>query len=154
MRAILLIGLLAYGCSSDPDPDFAALQQRGEQAMGVNQYTSTHTFDDLEDGGRIELQRDDRDVRDIETIRSHLKTVAAAFAQGRFDVPGFVHAQEVPGTRVMAEKKAAIRYRFSELPKGGEIRITTSDAEALRAIHAFLAFQRKDHRAAGHLHND
>ncbi|HEY0808985.1 MAG TPA: hypothetical protein VGD49_02440 [Longimicrobiales bacterium] len=154
MRAILLIGLLAYGCSSDPDPDFAALQQRGEQAMGVNQYTSTHTFDDLEDGGRIELQRDDRDIRDIETIRSHLKTVVVAFAQGNFDVPGFVHAREVPGTRVMAQKKAVIRYRFSELPKGGEIRITTSDAEALRAIHEFLAFQRKDHRAAGHVHSN
>jgi hypothetical protein len=151
-RVILLIGLLTAACSSGPDPDFEALQQRGEQAMGVNQYTSTHTFDDLQDGGRIELLRDDRDVRDIETIRSHLKTVAAAFAKGNFDVPGFVHAQEVPGTRVMAAKKAAIRYRFNELPKGGEIRITTSDAEALRAIHEFLAFQRKDHRAAGHAH--
>jgi hypothetical protein len=27
------------------------------------------------------------------------------------------------------------------------VRITTRDADALRAVHEFLAFQRKDHRA-------
>jgi hypothetical protein len=144
--------LLLAGCSSAEDQDFEALQARGQVAMGVDQYTSTHRFDDLPDGGRIELQRDDQDSRDIATIRTHLKEVSAAFRQGDFNVPGFVHAQEVPGTKVMAAKKAAIRYEFKTLPKGGEIRIKTSDPEALTAIHQFLAFQRMDHRAGGHGH--
>ena len=118
--------------------------------MGVDQYTSTHRFDDLPDGGRIELQRDTQDSRDIATIRTHLQDVSSAFRNGDFNVPGFVHAQEVPGTRVMAAKKSAIRYEFNELPRGGEIRIRTQDPEALRAIHEFLAFQRMDHRAGAH----
>jgi hypothetical protein len=50
----------------------------------------------------------------------------------------------------MAARRRAIRYEFRELPRGGEVRITTSDPAALRAVHEFLAFQRSDHRAAGH----
>ena len=40
---------------------FAALQARGLLAMGVDQYTSTHRFDMLPDGARIQLQRDTDD---------------------------------------------------------------------------------------------
>ncbi len=120
--------------------------------MGVDQYTSTHKFDALADGGRIELQRDASDPRDVATIRSHLQEVMSAFRRGDFSTPGFVHAQEVPGTSVMAARRSQIRYTYADLPQGGEIRMTTSDAEALRAIHEFVAFQRKDHRAGGHVH--
>jgi hypothetical protein len=52
----------------------------------------------------------------------------------------------------MAQKKERIRYTYSELPLGGQVQITTTDEEALRAIHEFLAFQRHDHRAGGHAH--
>ena len=119
--------------------------------MGVDQYTSTHLFDDLPDGGRIELQRDVDDPAGVEQIRTHLAHIAGAFAQGDFSIPGFVHdIPEVPGTRVMADRRDQIRYEVRELPRGGEVRITTDDPEALAAIHHFLAFQRTDHRAAGH----
>lgn len=146
-----LIGILLAACTSNGD-NFEALQQRGQVAMGVDQYTSTHKFDDLADGGRIELQRDTNDARDVATIRAHLKEVMAAFEKGDFKIPGFVHAQEVPGTKVMAARKSSIRYVYSDLPQGGHIRLFTSDPIALRAIHEFMAFQRKDHRASGHAH--
>ena len=131
------------------DSAFAALQARGHRAMGVDQYTSTHRFDALPDGGRIELQRDGDDAEGVATIRAHLRSIAGAFARGEFDTPAFVHEQVVPGTGVMAARRAAIRYEYRDLPRGGEIRITTADAEALAAIHAFMAFQRGDHRAGG-----
>ena len=134
------------------DSAFAALQSRGEQAMGVDQYTSTHRFDDLPDGGRIELQRDVADSAGIAQIRQHLQEIASAFASGDFSTPAFVHMREVPGAEVMAARRAAITYTYRELPRGGELRIVTSDAEALAAIHAFLAFQRQDHRAGGMRH--
>jgi uncharacterized protein YjhX (UPF0386 family) len=149
--AVLCTWVVA-SCSSRPDTEFEALQTRGQNAMGVDQYTSTHLFDALADGGRIELQRDANDPRDIATIRAHLKEVMAAFERGDFRTPGFVHAQEVPGTKVMAARKEHLSYRYADLPQGGEIRITTSDAKALRAVHEFVAFQRKDHRASGHAH--
>lgn len=134
------------------DSSFTELQERGRHAMGVDQYTSQHRFDDLSDGGRIELQRDSTDSAGVATIRAHLQDITRYFTDGKFDIPAFVHAQEVPGTRVMRERRDAIRYDFRPLPGGGEVRITTTDSIAVRAVHAFLAFQRMDHRAPGAEH--
>lgn len=136
--------------ASPADPAFAALQERGREAMGVDQYTSTHLFDALPDGGRIELQRDSDDPEGVATIRQHLKGIAAAFAAGDFSTPAFVHMRAMPGTAEMAERREAITYTYRDLPRGAEVRITTRDPEALRAVHAFMAAQRGDHRAGGH----
>jgi hypothetical protein len=130
-----------------PDTAFAAMQQRGKTAMGVDQYTSTHHFDALPDGGRIELQRDVDDSTGIAQIRAHLQGIAKTFAEGDFTTPAFVHMRDVPGTTVMAAKRGAITYTYRELPRGGEVRIVTTDREALAAIHEFLAFQRQEHHA-------
>jgi hypothetical protein len=135
------------------DESFAELQARGQQAMGVDQYTSTHLFDALPDGGRIELQRDADDPAGVTRIRQHLQGIARAFQIGDFSTPAFVHMQDVPGTAVMAAKRSAITYTYRELPAGGEVRIETQDAEAIKAIHAFMAFQREDHRAGGATHD-
>ena len=134
--------------SAKNDSVFAALQKRGEMTMGADQYTSVHRFEPLADGGRIVLQRDSADSAGEATIRAHMKTIAAAFASGDFASPEFVHAMDsVPGTAVMARLKNEITYTASDLPRGGEVRITTRNAEAVKAIHDFLAFQRGEHRA-------
>ena len=131
------------------DTAFARLQERGRVAMGVDQYTSRHVFEALPDGGRIELQRIEDDAEGTETIRRHLQEIAAAFRTGDFSTPGFVHWREVPGVRAMAERRERITYAFRELPRGGEVRITSADSVAVKAIHEFLAFQNTDHRT-GH----
>jgi hypothetical protein len=132
----------------------AALHATMMKNMGMMQHTmpAAHHFDDLSDGGRIELQSDTDDTASVAQIRRHLQEIAKAFAAGDFSTPAFVHAQEVPGTKVMAAKRSAITYTYHQLPRGGEVRIVTSDAEALAAIHDFLAFQREDHRAGGKGH--
>lgn len=153
-----MLSCLLLSCSRSPDPDpgsgsdsaFAAVQQRGAVAMGVDQYTSAHVFEPLPDGGRIVLQRDSIDPAGIATIRAHMADIAVRFAQGDFTLPGFVHAQAVPGTAVMADRRSAIHYVADTLPWGGEVRIRSDDAAAIAAIHAFLAFQAQDHRAATH----
>jgi hypothetical protein len=134
----------------ESDTAFASMQERGKAAMGVDQYTSAHQFEDLADGGRIELQRDSSDHAGVAEIRAHLQRIAKAFAAGNFNVPGFVHAGEVPGTSVMRERRSRVNYRFSPLPGGGEVRIRTADPTARRAVHEFLAFQRREHRVAQH----
>jgi hypothetical protein len=142
------------GARGKADSAFTAMQSRGKTAMGVDQYSSTHQFDALADGGRIELQRDVDDSAGVAQIRRHLQEIAKAFASGDFTTPAFVHMQAVPGTEVMAAKRGAITYTYRELPRGGEVRIVTKDREALRAIHEFMAFQRQDHRAAGMNHGE
>jgi len=144
------LGLLAAcGSGPDPDADFAALQARGEVGMGVDQYASTHLFDALPDGGRIEFQHDEDDVDAVAQIRSHLREIQVSFKQGDFSIPAFVHDQPVPGTDVMAQRSEHIEYLYQDLPRGGELRLVTQDPDALAAIRDFMAFQRADHRAAG-----
>ena len=157
-RFSMVLVLLA-GCSpasrdsaAPSDTAFAALQERGKSAMGVDQYTSSHVFESLPDGGRIVLQRDSIDSAGTAVIRAHMADIASRFAAGDFTIPGMVHAREVPGTTVMAERASQIRYAADTLPRGGQVRVTTTDSAAVAAIHEFLAFQRMDHRAAGHDH--
>lgn len=152
--AMAALALPAALAAQQPEPaphdtSFAAMQRRGARAMGVDQYTSTHRFDSLADGGRIELQRDVADSAGVEQIRRHLRAIAAAFASGDFGTPAFVHLRQVPGTETMAAKRASITYAYHDLPRGGELRITTADPEAVRAIHDFMAFQRGEHHAGG-----
>jgi hypothetical protein len=151
MKALALLATLVLSSAATAqDSSFAAMQERGKVAMGVDQYTSIHRFDDLADGGRIELQRDRDDVVGVRAIRDHLRAISVAFSSGDFSTPAFVHMRDVPGTKVMASKRNAIRYSFRELPRGGELKIATADSAAVVAVHQFLAFQRGDHRAAGH----
>jgi hypothetical protein len=133
------------------DSAFAALQQRGETAMGVNQYTSQHVFEPLPDGGRIVLQREANDSVGVAAIRAHMDTISKSFGNGDFAVPGFVHATgDVPGTAAMKRLKAEITYTPQDLPGGAQVVISTRNPQAISAIHEFLAFQRMDHRAGSH----
>ena len=136
------------------DSAFRAMQARGQDVMGVDQFTSVHRFDALADGGRIELQRDRDDSLGTATIRLHLRSIARAFAAGDFTAPARVHLETVPGVPVMRERRAAIRYDVSDLPRGAELRIRSADAVAIEAIHRVLAYQRREHRteAGPHAH--
>jgi hypothetical protein len=167
MSGLALLGaavcvVLASGCTRTPetaesagarraaaaaDTGFAAVQDRGRVAMEVDQYTSTHVFEPLPDGGRIALQRDVADSAGRARILAHMERIAAAFSAGDFRLPGFVHAREVPGTRVMAAERGRIGYAVESLPRGAALRLRSDDSVAVAAIHEFLAFQRVDHRA-------
>jgi len=133
------------------DSGFAAMQLRGQTVMGVEQYASAHVFEDLEDGGRIVLDAGSAsDTAGIAAIRHHIRDIAAAFRAGDFARPFAVHAQVVPGTAAMTARRTGITYEASDRPRGAEVRLRTTDPAAVAAIHAFLAFQRTAHHAAGH----
>jgi hypothetical protein len=140
----------AATASAQTDSAFAALQARGKMAMGVDQYASAHQFDVTADGGRIALQMKDDDSLSVAQIRAHLKLIEHAFQAGDFSTPEFVHLRAMPGTAVMSAKKDMIKYTYADIPRGGEVRITTSDPDALAAIRDFIKAQRGDHEAGGH----
>jgi len=155
LLTLVLLPIAACGrqdkVATQSDSSFAALQQRGETAMGVNQYTSQHVFEPLPDGGRIVLQREASDSVGVAAIRAHMDTISKSFGDGDFAVPGFVHATgDVPGTAAMKRLRAEISYTPRDLPGGAEVVISTRNPEAVSALHEFLAFQRMDHRAGMH----
>lgn len=151
MLGLLVAAALAACGGSGDRASFAAMQDRGRAVMGVDQYTSAHVFEDLADGGRVVLDREDgTDSAGIAAIRRHMRDIAAAFRAGDFTKPFQVHAEDVPGTRVLAARRAKITYEALDRPRGAEVRIRTADSAALAAVHAFLEFQRTAHHAPGH----
>lgn len=146
---VVALSLLCAKQGIAQDSAFAALQQRGKMAMGVDQYESQHQFDILPNGGRIALEMKGNDSLSIAQNRAHLKLIEHAFQAGDFSTPEFVHMRSMPGTDVMSRNKAKIVYSYADLPRGGEVRIATKDPESLAAIHEFMAAQRGDHKAHG-----
>jgi hypothetical protein len=131
------------------DSAFQALQQRGGVYMGVDQTKSAHRFDSLDDGGRIELVSTTGDAADVAAIRRHFQTIEGQFRKGDFTTPFAVHAEAVPGASVMSQRRGSIRYEMSEVPGGAQLRLRSSDKEAIAAIHEFMAYQREEHHAPG-----
>jgi hypothetical protein len=124
----------------------ADVEKHGDQAMGFPHDKTTHHFRLYSDGGSIEVTANDaKDSQNIQAIRSHLKHVVTMFSQGDFSIPTFVHGQTPPAVSVMKEMRGQISYSFEELTAGGQVRIMTSDHDALKAIHEFLRFQITDH---------
>jgi len=116
--------------------------------MGFDQERTAHHFFLFNDGGAIDVSvKEAGDPKNREAIRSHLPHIAAMFGSGNFDAPMLVHdSANVPGTKTMAARKAAIRYQYVETANGGRVNIFTSDREALDAVHAFLKFQIAEHK--------
>ena len=124
----------------------AEMNTRGEREMGFSQEKTTHHFRLLEDGGAIEVEvNDPSDTAMRDQVRRHLAAIAKAFADGDFTAPFAIHAQTPSGVPVMKRLKESINYKFEETEKGARVRISTSGAEALTAIHDFLSFQIREH---------
>ena len=155
-RLALLIPALGCGHSASvpgaaADSSFAMMKERGAVVMGVDQDASEHIFEDLPDGGRVVFRMlDPADTTGVAVIRRHLRSIADSFSVGAFQGPAQVHGMVVPGSVEMARLRGEIRPVARDIPAGGELQISSTDASAIAAIHAFLAFQRMAHRAAGH----
>ena len=124
----------------------ADMNQRGDHVMGFDHTRTTHHFRLLPDGGAIEVTvNDPADSENRTMIQSHLSHIARMFAEEDFQAPMLIHGTQPPGADVMTHLKSEITYRFEPLETGGRVRITTKNAEALDAIHAFLKFQIREH---------
>ena len=123
-----------------------AVNQRGDHVMGFSHEKTTHHFRLYADGGAIEVTANDaKDQESRDQIRGHLPHIAKMFAAGDFNAPMLVHDRVPPGTETLAKLKAEVEYKYTEIDRGGMVRITTKNAEALKAVHEFLRFQIDDH---------
>lgn len=123
------------------------VNERGEHAMGFSQTATTHHFILTRNGGFIKVEvNDPKDAESLNSIRQHLAHITRLFADGNFHTPMLIHDQTPPGVPVMERLKGDIKYTFEETERGGRVRITTANAEALAAAHEFLRFQIKDHQ--------
>ena len=124
----------------------AELKRNGLAAMGFDQDAAVHHFRLRADGGAIEVETArpaDEAARDA--IRTHLREIAREFERGNFDKPLQTHGEMPAGVKDLVRLRSAVTYRFEEMPAGGTVRITTTNPEALTALHAFLTYQIREH---------
>lgn len=155
IRSLLVLTVLSLGFRAGSDANqagqehaqHAGVNSRGDTVMGFSHEKTTHHFHLFSDGGSIEVTANDpADVAQREQIQVHLSHIARMFAEGNFQAPMLVHDKVPPGSRVLQRLKAAVFYRFESLERGGRVRITTTNPEALSAVHEFLRFQISDHQ--------
>jgi len=142
-------------CPMMAGKDDMTMDERGDKGMGFSQAKTTHHFLLTPDGGVISVEaKDGADTESRDQIRMHLGHIAKAFAAGDFNIPMFVHDQVPPGVPVMQAKKDKITYSFEESERGGKVVIRSGDAEAVSAIHDFLAFQIREHKTGDAMEPD
>ena len=125
----------------------AGVDERGDKEMGFSHTKTTHHFRITKEGGAIEVTANEaNDQTSRDQIRRHLAHIAKLFGQGNFNIPMLVHNTKPPGADVMERMKSSIAYQYEEMATGGRVRITTSDPQALNAVHDFLKFQISEHR--------
>jgi hypothetical protein len=123
------------------------MNERGEKGMGFSQTATTHHFFLKSNGGVIQVEANDpADATNRNTIRIHLGHIAQAFQNGDFDIPMFVHDTVPPGVTEMKTLRQTVHYSFEETPNGGRVAISSSDKDAIAAIHRFLRFQIEEHK--------
>jgi hypothetical protein len=122
------------------------MMERGDIAMGFNQNKITHHFVVTPDGGKIIITAlNGSDKQSIDEIKNHTLDIQKEFSEGNFTKPFFIHAQEVPGIKVMSEKKDLIKYNIRDLNNGSSLQLTTNDKELIDAITQFMDFQARQH---------
>lgn len=129
------------------DPHHQGVVERGDHVMGFSHDKATHHFRLYPDGGGIEVQSNDaQDTATRDEIRMHFAHIVKMFAAGDFSAPMLIHAQNPPGSATMKRLRGHIQYKLENTERGGRIRITTKNAEAVGAVHEFLRFQIQDHQ--------
>jgi hypothetical protein len=139
MKAAQADGSAAHGAEVDARHD----------TFGMSHESSHHNFRQFKDGGAIELRANDpNDTAMIDMIRKHLREINASFVKSDFSTPMFVHGHTPDGVSELKRLSSRIRYGYEDVDNGGRIRMTSSDAKALDAIHDFMKFQVIEHHTS------
>jgi hypothetical protein len=122
------------------------MNRRGDKHMGFDHLKTTHHFLLAADGGVIQVEANGaQDTKSRDQIRRHLRHIAMMFTEGNFEVPMLVHDKTPPGSEVMKKLKAEISYKYEVIDRGALILISSTNPEAIQAIHEFLKFQIREH---------
>lgn len=157
-QAILFASLLVAGAAATAAGGQQApqmnqqkneMEKRGNEAIGFQQARAAHHFRLLRNGGTIQVEaRDAGDMQTIAHVRAHLQQIATGFARGDFSPATRTHGMVPPGVGTMQRLKAQIHYAYQSLERGGRVRISSRNPEAVSAIHEFLRFQIHAHGTA------
>lgn len=125
----------------------AEVNRRGAKAMGFSQTRTTHHFLLKPEGGVIQVEvNHPKYTKSRAQIRTHLAAIARSFAAGDFQKPLLTHGEKPAGIATMQRLKAEINFTYEPTARGGRVLLSSSNTEALAAIHEFLRYQITDHQ--------
>jgi hypothetical protein len=157
-RVVLMFAVTTLLCASvsgqqrKPDSGMSQHQmdemnKRGDKHMGFDHLKTTHHFLLANDGGSILVEANDMgDTESRDQIRRHLHHITTMFSEGNFEVPMLIHEKTPPGSETMKQLKNEIGYEFRETERGASIKISSTNPQAIEAIHEFLKFQVTEHK--------
>lgn len=123
------------------------VNRRGAKAMGFSQTKTTHHFLLKPEGGLIQVEvNHPKYTKSRAQIRTHLAEIARSFAAGDFQKPLLTHGEMPTGVAAMQRLKAEINFSYEPTARGGRVFLSSSNTEALAAIHEFLRYQIADHQ--------
>lgn len=133
--------------NADGSSTHGADVDKRHDTLGVTHETTRHAFRLFDDGAAIELRASsESDSATVQAIRKHMHSIADQFKANDFSTPMFVHDKEPDGVATMKQLHAAIEFRYEELLAGARVRMVTSNADAVAALHRFMKFQIVEHR--------
>jgi hypothetical protein len=155
--SLVIVILLFSGCLScatalqehqmaTSNETMSLMMKRGDIVMGFDQNKISHQFSGNAAGGEITITAlNGSDIETIKQIQTHILDIQKEFSVGNFTRPFFIHAEEVPGTKVMAEKKDLIKYDMSQMKNGSRLVLTANNTDLINAINEFMKFQAGEH---------
>jgi hypothetical protein len=133
------------GAHSHHDSRQQDVAARGRPVMRFDLERTTHHFTNDDLGGVLRVVSDDGDQSQVQIIRSHLRTQAAAFSRGDYSAPASIHGADMPGLTELSSSAGSVRVIYEDVRDGARLRFTTSDRRLVAAIHRWFAAQRSDH---------
>jgi uncharacterized protein (DUF305 family) len=125
----------------------AEVARNGATVMPFDLTRTTHTFTDMDTGGREVVTAIDAttDTQQIDLIRGHLQSLVPEFSSGDFSNPAAIHGDAMPGLAQLRAGYSRIEFIYEELPDGAALTYKTSDQVMVSVLHTWFAAQRSDH---------
>lgn len=123
----------------------AEVARVGATVMPFDLERTTHIFEPGSEGGVQRVVSKDRDPKQIELIREHLREEAAAFSKGDFGDPAKIHGDDMPGLAELRAGVGKVKVTYEDLPDGALLRYSTKEPKLVTALHKWFEAQVSDH---------
>jgi hypothetical protein len=128
---------------SDRRSRSGSVPSAGSGSTAFHSPEATSEFIVTRSGGVVRMTvNDPQNAEEAGRISMRLRSVAAQFARGDFDLRGGAGAS-APGAAQLRELRGKVTYTAHSIEDGAELIISSQDPKAVTAIHQFLEFHRR-----------
>ena len=122
------------------------VREKGAAVMPFSLDQTTPVFGKTESGGIQRVVACNAPPDQVTMIRTHLRSIATAFASRDFSDPAHIHGADMPGlTELQAAKPEDLTVNCSEMENGAQIVYAANTATLVDAMHRWFDAQVSDH---------